>query len=1078
MRLSHAIFTVGLQLIFVALATGVLIPNSTLNQTNKAGTASAIISSTAPSVTVSMPVGNEPRPPNAISSSSPTHQISLFPRRQASSGIGAAATTSNLMYHGGATMHTSVTFAIFWQPRGASYEPGGNDTSYEKLTTRFLGDLASSSYYNILNQYPDHSNGTPLDKSTFGGSYLDNTTRYPSSGTQSNPLHDSDIQAEVTRAIGATGWVPNSTTLFFVFTGYGIESCSDNLNRYCTFSTPYSYGYCAYHSHFLQGSQNITFANMPDFGGPSGRCNYPFPNDTFAPNRDQYADPEINLVSHELFESVNDPYGDGWYGVGGLSDEIGDKCAWNFGSSNSVSQPNLVLDNHNYLVQEEWSNHNHACALSYGPSNSVSVNLISSLATIPLSSSNSFNITYYANGSKGWTTTAYTNQNVTIFVDANTNVTISGRSLASNQHEEWCLEHSCSDVSFNPGPGAIQRYYYYDLLGQQVSISTNDGGTLIVQTNYTSAPQNPSATDAPELATVLLTNSSQRIFALRATNFTTPFSIYSGLGERWTTSFTELSISQALQISNPIAYYHQYLTAFGFKVVSGGTIGSPPIVTYYQLALSRTGTASFSDWADSGTTYSYQSQLSGSTSSERWSTPSATGTVPAFGTIFTVYYHQYLLTADYSVSYGGSPSAPMLTGTALGSKVGNNLLTQPFQVWLDAGSSFSITNPLGGSTLTERWLASQVSGTINNSASLSFSYYHQYFLIVEGGSGGSDGEGWYDSGQVANASSQGTYSREAGTGLRVASYSVDGVTSPQVIATKEPVIVTKIMDSFHDVQFNSTTQFQLSLDPATLSVLSQITPPTINGDYYWYDSGTTLSTNVPYVWNTVTSGSSRQNLLGYVIDGSIVMIARRDSGTLALPSIKMNTKHQLSISSTLQYYISANGGTLSGSQTNDNWYDSQSDFTFLGEYAKTYSADSPYHAYTLDPGLQILSNTTLSSIAWDNNTLGFTANNADIVLYMPEALNLVPARVLDNGTPLAFTYSEMSRLMSFRGSSNFQINFVKPGNGSSTQPTSDWETYLLNPIVMGVVALLVGGAGTLLYVRRRAARTEARDKHS
>ncbi len=471
MRPAHMILSTGLSLIFIVLTIGILIPPSTLNPLDKAGNTIQVISSNTPSPTQSPPTGIQASQwsitNSQTASASPRRTVSFFPTRPASGAVATATTSGNLLYHNGPTMHTSITYSIFWLPSSSSFEPslGGNDSSYESLNTRFLKDIGGTTFYNILNQYPDSTNGTPLANSTFGGSYVD-TTPYPAKGTQSNPLHDQDIQFEVARAMTSESWTPAPNKIFFVFTGYGIESCMDPFNTTCTFSS-YPNGYCAYHSYFTQGGQPTIYANMPDFMGTFGRCNYVL--GTLSPNADHYADPEISVASHELFEAVSDPQFNAWQDL--YRSEIGDKCYTDLGNYNSITQSNLVINGHEYLVQQEWSNYSNGCVLIYGPSNSISVSFISSWGTTPISLSNSFNMTYTANGSRWWTTTAYTNENVTIFVDQNTNVTISGASSASNQLERWCFTRSCSDVSFNSGNGTNKTYSYYNLLAQQVSIS-------------------------------------------------------------------------------------------------------------------------------------------------------------------------------------------------------------------------------------------------------------------------------------------------------------------------------------------------------------------------------------------------------------------------------------------------------------------------------------------------------------------------------------------------------------------------------------------------------------------------------
>src|SRR5207245_34492 len=227
-------------------------------------------------------------------------------------------------------------------------------------------------------------NRTTLIKSIQGASYH-YTTTYPVSGTKTSPLHDSDIQAEVVRAMAANKWVAGPDKMFHVFTGYGIESCFDPSNTSCTFNV-----YCAYHSFFTQNSQSIIYSNMPDFNGPSGHCT---PRGQMMPNNDYYADPEINILSHELFEAVSDPLLNAWND--GFS-EIGDKCAWNFGNVNPDGS-NIVLNGHEYLVQLEWSNYGSTCVLSYGPSHSVSI--LASSGSNPFPSTTIFKINYTSEGS-------------------------------------------------------------------------------------------------------------------------------------------------------------------------------------------------------------------------------------------------------------------------------------------------------------------------------------------------------------------------------------------------------------------------------------------------------------------------------------------------------------------------------------------------------------------------------------------------------------------------------------------------------------------------------------------------------
>jgi Phosphate-induced protein 1 conserved region len=81
-----------------------------------------------------------------------------------------------------------------------------------------------------------------------------------------------------------------------------------------------------------------------------------------SPNNDYDADSTINVTSHEQMEAVTDPLINAWYDANQY--EIGDKCAWNFGSvSLNGGKANVEWNGHYYLVQQEWSNARKGCTL-------------------------------------------------------------------------------------------------------------------------------------------------------------------------------------------------------------------------------------------------------------------------------------------------------------------------------------------------------------------------------------------------------------------------------------------------------------------------------------------------------------------------------------------------------------------------------------------------------------------------------------------------------------------------------------------------------------------------------------------
>jgi hypothetical protein len=180
----------------------------------------------------------------------------------------------------------------------------------------------------------------------------------------------------------------------------------------------------------------------------------------------------------------------------------------------------------------------------------------------------------------------------------------------------------------------------------------------------------------------------------------------------------------------------------------------------------------------------------------------------------------------------------------------------------------------------------------------------------------------------------------------------------------------------------------------------------------------------------------------------------------------MATSHVLSEQSVTQHFISVQGATVSGSQTADGWYDSGSQFTVEGVYTHTYAADFPYHVYAIPAGFQILANATVDSLFWtsSSDTLSFGSSQVEISVYIPIELNLAPARVLDDGSPIQFSYSDASHVLSFTGSSRFQVSLSSTVTSSLSQPViSDWVLYpLIIAIIVGVILVL----GLVLIARK------------
>jgi hypothetical protein len=263
-------------------------------------------------------------------------------------GYAPAASGVNLLYHGGPVMAaTTQAYAIFWEPKGAFVS-----SSYNKLLRRYFRDVGGSPLYANNKQYPDTSKQAPRG-AVLANTWVD-TSAYPSTPI----LFDADIQNEVSHAMNVNGWVPSIHHVFFVYLALNEFLCTDQSRTEC--SAPLG-GFCAYHSAFGTTDKPVIYAAMPYDGSDLAGC-YGLAS---SPNHDPAADAEISSTSHEQIEAATDPLGNGWYDKTGISGEIGDKCAYNYGSLRPDGS-NVTWNGHRYVVQGEWDNAVSGCVLA-GP---------------------------------------------------------------------------------------------------------------------------------------------------------------------------------------------------------------------------------------------------------------------------------------------------------------------------------------------------------------------------------------------------------------------------------------------------------------------------------------------------------------------------------------------------------------------------------------------------------------------------------------------------------------------------------------------------------------------------------------
>lgn len=266
-----------------------------------------------------------------------------------------------LTNHGGPIMTGDYFYAIFWVPPTLQ---NGKATSlsakYEAVAKQFLADYPYHGIGNNSTQYNSAKQGYFKAVGGLSGYYID-TNPYPASGcsdsvTPGNCITDAQLQAEIARVMTLKAWTPALNKMFIVFTSTGEGSCFDSTSSSCAYTA-----YCAYHGYFGNATTPTIYANQP-YADPS----YCYSGSQHDPNGDIASDANVNVTSHEITEANTDPELNAWWDSAN-GEEIGDLCAWNFGSADWDSGlANQMWNGHYYDLQLEYDNHTSSC-VKVGP---------------------------------------------------------------------------------------------------------------------------------------------------------------------------------------------------------------------------------------------------------------------------------------------------------------------------------------------------------------------------------------------------------------------------------------------------------------------------------------------------------------------------------------------------------------------------------------------------------------------------------------------------------------------------------------------------------------------------------------
>jgi hypothetical protein len=297
------------------------------------------------------------------------HAVHIYPTPKAARALLAVPTpTGALNYNGGPIMPSIGIYSIFWLGKLQSGGTATLTSHYETVADDFAADYAGHSISSNNTQYYQSSPSAYVtglstigSAGSYGGSYVD-TDSFPASGcsdsaTPGNCITDAQLQAELKKVMAKKKWTGGFNKIYLVYTGQGEGSCFDSSSSSCAYTA-----YCAYHGS-ISGKTPVIYGNMP-YGDPN-YCFDPGAGQT-SPNGDIPADAVVNVASHEVTEAITDPLLNAWWDTSN-GEEIGDLCAWTFGTAGWDSgNANQMWNGRFYDLQLEYDNFTGSC-VQVGP---------------------------------------------------------------------------------------------------------------------------------------------------------------------------------------------------------------------------------------------------------------------------------------------------------------------------------------------------------------------------------------------------------------------------------------------------------------------------------------------------------------------------------------------------------------------------------------------------------------------------------------------------------------------------------------------------------------------------------------
>jgi len=243
----------------------------------------------------------------------------------------------DLTYFGGALMKSGTSHNVYVNcPEG----PAACWGEAAATPATFLDDLATTPMIHVVDQYLGTLHNGPVPIITgvgpFGTDELATTMAFAGGNIATMNEILSIVYAAYLQTRGS-----GYTHIFHVFLREGTDMCEQPGVCYSpdNFSTFY---FCAFHGSVnFVGGAHVLFSVEPFQAVPG--CQMPAQSQLSA---------TASTLSHEFFETITDPDGDGWWNFL-TGEEVADLC--------QLFQNAEHLNGNAYVIQSEYSNARHAC---------------------------------------------------------------------------------------------------------------------------------------------------------------------------------------------------------------------------------------------------------------------------------------------------------------------------------------------------------------------------------------------------------------------------------------------------------------------------------------------------------------------------------------------------------------------------------------------------------------------------------------------------------------------------------------------------------------------------------------------